>query len=294
LKEALAHYRALANEQGAMRSPVLDEQIQKIELTLERVRWLPAKLSSPPIFVNIPQFKLFAFRTTDDFAQDILQMDVIVGAAFDQRQTPVFAADLRYVVIRPYWDVPMSIMRKEYLKLMRANPRWVDVNGYEIVQGQTDNAIIQPATPENIELLAKGVFRLRQKPGPNNALGIVKFMLPNPHNVYLHDTPAQSLFKKSRRAFSHGCIRVANPVGLLAHVLRNDPAWPSERIEAALHSEQTQRIPLKQPIPVFIIYGTAMATEAGPTLFFEDIYHHDARLQAALSARTLQLASLRP
>ena len=294
LKETLAQYREVATAQGSARSAILDQQIQKIMLTLERVRWLPAKLDAPPIIVNIPQFKLFAFRTTDDFAQEILQMDVIVGAAFQERETPVFAADMRYVVLRPYWDVPVSIMRREYLKPMRANPRWVDDHGYEIVKGQTDAAAVMPATAENIELLAQGALRLRQKPGPHNALGLVKFIFPNRHNVYLHDTPAQSLFKLSRRAFSHGCIRVSEPLDLLAHVMRDDPDWTPERIEAALKTGKTMRIPLKKTIRVYIIYGTAMTTEAGPTLFFDDIYHHDARLQAALGKRSARLASLRP
>jgi murein L,D-transpeptidase YcbB/YkuD len=292
LEPPFRHYRLL--KEALSHTPRTADEIRKIELTLERVRWLPAKLESPPIFVNIPQFKLFAFRTTDDFAQDILQMDVIVGAAFKERETPVFAADMRYIVLRPYWDVPMSIMRKEYLPLMRANPHWVETNGYEIVRGQTDAAAVMPVTPENIELLSQGKLRLRQKPGPNNALGIVKFMLPNRHNVYLHDTPTQALFKKSKRAFSHGCIRVSNPMSLLAHVLRDDSEWTQDRIDAAFESGQTLRILLKKPLRVFIIYGTALATEAGETLFFEDIYKHDTRLEAALDARSLRLAQDRP
>ena len=292
LEPPFRHYRLLKEALADTRRS--DSEIRKIELTLERVRWLPAKLDSPPIFVNIPQFKLFAFRTTDDFAQDILQMNVIVGAAFKERETPVFAADMRYIVLRPYWDVPMSIMRKEYLPLMRASASWAERNGFEIVRGQTDAAVVMPPTPENIELLAQGKLRLRQKPGPNNALGLVKFMLPNRHNVYLHDTPVQSLFKKSKRAFSHGCIRVSNPMSLLAHVLRDDSEWTQDRIDAAFDSGETMRIPLKKPVRVFIIYGTALATEAGETLFFDDLYQHDSRLETALDARSLRLAQDRP
>jgi len=272
-----ATFRALTTPLGA--------RVRQIVLTLERARWLPTRLESPPIFVNIPQFRLFAFRTTNDFVQDILQMDVIVGSAFKARQTPVFAADMRYVVLQPYWDVPQSILLNEQLPEIQANPGWVEENGFEIVLGQSDDAVVQPVTDRNIQLLAQGKLRLRQKPGPANALGRVKFMFPNRHNVYLHDTPARSLFRHARRAFSHGCIRVSDPMALLAHVMRDDPTWNAERLAAALQSETPVRVPLPRPIRVFIIYGTALATEAGDTLFFEDIYNQDPRLAALLASR---------
>jgi L,D-transpeptidase YcbB len=263
----------------------LSVRVQQIVLSLERARWLPAELGSPPIIVNVPQFRLFAFRTTQDFAQDILQMDVIVGAEFAGRRTPVFAADMTYVVLKPYWDVPRSILVKELLPGIEVNPGWVAANGFEIVRGASDEAKPLPASERNVELLAQGKLRLRQKPGPENALGRVKFMLPNRHAVYLHDTPARDLFKQSRRAFSHGCIRVADPVALLAHVLREDSSWSPERIEQAFNGPAATRIPLPRKIPVFIIYGTALATEAGETLFFDDIYAQDAKLTRLLAGR---------
>ncbi len=262
----------------------LELRARQIVLSLERARWLPS-LDSPPIMVNIPQFRLFAFRTTQDIAQEILQMDVIVGEAFPGRETPVFAADMRYIVLRPYWDVPFSIMAREMLPLIWADPDWVTRNGYELVLGQRDDALPQPVTAANIDLLARGELRLRQKPGPGNALGLAKFMFPNRHNVYMHDTPAQELFGQARRAFSHGCIRVADPIALIRHVLRDDPRWTTERITAAMRVDGPVRIALPRSIRVFIIYGTALATEAGETLFFEDIYQHDARLDALLTAR---------
>ena len=181
--------------------------------------------------MNIPQFRLFAFRTTRDDAKDILQMNVIVGSAFKGRQTPVFAADMRYVVLHPYWDVPRSILVKELLPAIQANPAWLADNGYEMVLGQSDDGIPQPADANHVRLLAEGKLRLRQKPGPKNALGEVKFIFPNQYNVYLHDTPARNLFTKSRRAFSHGCIRVSDPMALLAHVLRDDPEWSGQASE---------------------------------------------------------------
>jgi murein L,D-transpeptidase YcbB/YkuD len=261
-----------------------EARVRQIELSLERLRWLPPKLESPPIIVNIPQFRLFAFRTTRDDAKDILQMDVIVGSAFKGRQTPVFAADLRYVVLHPYWDVPRSILERELLPSIKANPAWLTDNGYEMVLGQSDEAIPQPADASHVRMLAEGKLRLRQKPGPMNALGQVKFILPNRHNVYLHDTPARNLFAKSRRAFSHGCIRVSDPVALLEHVLRDDPEWTSDRLAESLRGRTTLRVPLSRPIRVFIVYGTALATEAGETLFFDDIYGFDARLTALLAS----------
>jgi len=272
-----ATYRALTTP--------LSLRVQQIELSLERMRWLPSRLDSPPIIVNIPQFRLFAFRTTQDHADQILQMDVIVGETFEARRTPVFAADMQYVVLNPYWDVPRSILLKELLPQIQRNPGWIEKHGYEIVRGPGDDARAVPPTPENIQLLAAGSLRLRQKPGPENALGRVKFMFPNRHNVYLHDTPGRTLFLRTRRAFSHGCIRVSDPGALLAHVLRNDLSWTGEKIEAAMAKGTPVRIPLRQPIRVFILYGTALATEAGSVHFFPDIYGHDAPLIARLNAR---------
>jgi murein L,D-transpeptidase YcbB/YkuD len=216
-------------------------------------------------------------------------MNVIVGEACPARRTPVFGAEMRYVVLQPYWDVPRSILLKELLPDIRKKPGWLEAHDYEIVRGQGDDARPLAATPENIDLLARGTLRLRQKPGASNALGHVKFMLPNDHNVYLHDTPARDLFSRSRRAFSHGCIRVSDPMGLLAHVMRNDPTWTNERRDQALAVDTPTRVPLSRTIPVFILYGTALATEAGAVLFFDDLYRQDAPLRAKIAARSAAL-----
>jgi len=267
-------------------STPLAARVTQIELSLERIRWLPRQLDSAPIVVNIPQFRMFAFRTTHDYASEILQMDVIVGSTFEGSQTPVFAADMRYVVLNPYWDVPAGIAVREFLPQIMAGPDWLERNHYEIVTGQGDEAQPMQVPAHGLgPLLERGTARLRQAPGPWNALGRVKFIFPNRHDVYFHDTPARSLFTRSRRAFSHGCIRVSDPAALLAHVLRDDPSWTQERLEAALSSQKSVRIALKAPLRVFIVYATALATEAGDMLFFEDIYGHDARLEAALGER---------
>ncbi len=265
----------------ALQTP-LAQRIRQISLTLERWRWL-TPFKTPPIIVNIPQFQLFAFRTTEDRVADILQMNVIVGRTFAHTQTPVFEKDMRYVVLRPYWDVPFSITRNEMLPKIRANPRYLAAQRLEIVNGQNDSSPVVPPTPENIEALAAGKLRLRQQPGEDNALGLAKFMFPNSYNVYLHSTPAHRLFQESVRTFSHGCIRVADPLALATLVLKDAPGdWTREKIQAAMNGTSTIRVNLTRPINVLILYATALATEAGPVLFFEDIYGYDKKLEGQL------------
>jgi len=263
----------------------LGGRVRQIELTMERWRWMPSELVSAPIIVNIPQFRLFAFESTTDSEARIRQMDVIVGKAFEPTQTPVFTADMTYLIFRPYWEVPYSITLKEIVPAARANPASIDKRQMEIVRGSGDGATVMPNTAENVELLAKGILRVRQKPGPNNSLGLVKFMLPNPYNVYLHSTPAQALFGESRRDFSHGCVRVSDPVGLAQYVLRASPEWTREKIQAAMNGTSPVTVTLKDHIRVFFVYGTALANEQGSVLFFDDIYGHDQRLVEALNSR---------
>lgn len=261
----------------------LAARVRQIELTLERWRWLP-HFDAPPIVVNIPQFRLFAFHTRVDREAEIAGMDVIVGQSFPRSRTPVFTEEIRQVVFRPYWDVPHSITVREMLPAIRRNPGYFARNHLEIVRGAGDDAVPVPTTPENIVALAAGSLRLRQRPGPDNSLGLVKFVLPNAFNVYLHATPARELFGESRRAFSHGCIRVRDPVGLAEHVFHDQPEpWSRERIEQAMQEgPDSQRVTLARPVRVFVVYGTAVATEAGRVLFFDDIYGHDRRLEALL------------
>jgi L,D-transpeptidase YcbB len=270
----------------ALKTP-LARRIRQITLTLERWRWL-APFKTPPIIVNIPQFQLFAFRTTEDRVADILQMRVIVGRTFASAQTPVFEGDMRYVVLRPYWDVPYSITKREMLPKILANPAYLSRQRLELVNGQGDSSPVVAPTPENIELLASGKLRLRQQPGEDNALGLVKFMFPNSYNVYLHSTPAHQLFQQSVRAFSHGCIRVADPLALATLVLKNaNGEWTPEKIQAAMNGTGPngagmQRVNLERPINVLILYATALAVEDGSMLFFEDIYGYDRRLEQQL------------
>ena len=287
LKQALTRFRLLALGAAApsaeeARSAPYARRVRQIELTLERWRWLP-EFDSPPIIVNIPQFRLFAFRSTQDLKSQILQMDVIVGRTFPRTQTPVFVADMRYLIFRPYWDVPYSITQREMLPAIRANPGYLAHEHLELVNGSGDNAPVVLPSPEAIAALASGKLRLRQRPGDDNALGLIKFVLPNPYNVYLHSTPARQLFLRSRRAFSHGCIRVSDPVSLATLVLGSRSGqWTPEAIQSAMHGPDDVRVSLDRPIKVLILYGTALATEDGPVLFFDDLYGHDRKLEKLL------------
>jgi L,D-transpeptidase YcbB len=303
LVDAIKHFQYRHGEKpdGVLGAATLAEltkplslRARQIELTMERWRWLPSELVSAPIIVNIPQFRLFAFESTADSEAHIRQMDVIVGKAFEATQTPVFTADMTYLVLRPYWEVPYSIALKEIVPAARRDPSYIDKHQMEIVRGAGDSASILPNTAENVELVAKGALRVRQKPGPNNSLGLVKFMFPNPYNVYLHSTPAQALFAESRRDFSHGCVRVSDPVGLAQYVLRDSPEWTHEKILAAMNGTSTVTVNLKNRIRIFIVYGTALVTENGDALFFDDIYGHDQRLEAALNSRRPRTAAAKP
>jgi len=294
LVEGLQHFQArhgiepngsLGPSTYAALTVPLAQRVRQIELTLERWRWLPS-FDTPPIVVNIPQYRLFAFRSTQDRKADILQLDVIVGQRFPSKRTPVFAADMSYVIFRPYWDIPTSILEQEMLPKIRANPSYLTDEHLQIVAASSndDDAQPLPATPENIDALAAGKLRLRQEPGPDNALGLIKLMFPNSYDVYLHGTPAQELFKRSRRDFSHGCIRVSDPIALAVHVLRDTAGeWTQEKVEAAMQSgPANQRVNLARPIRVLIVYGTAMALEDGSVLFLDDIYGHDGVLESLL------------
>jgi murein L,D-transpeptidase YcbB/YkuD len=212
-------------------------------------------------------------------------MNVIVGKAYPQLHTPIFTAEMKAVLLRPYWEVPASIARREIVPILRKNPRYLDKENLELVSN-TARAVPLAVTPENLQALAAGKLRLRQRPGPDNALGLIKFVLPNPYSVYLHSTPAQRLFDEPRRAFSHGCIRVSDPVALAVEVLRGTPGnWTAEKVRAAMNGNSTFQVNLRQPVHVLILYGTAVATEDGAVHFFDDIYENDRMLETLLGLK---------
>jgi L,D-transpeptidase YcbB len=261
----------------------LSVRIQQIELTLERWRWIP-EFPRPPIIVNIPQFRLFAFDSLEDRKADILQMDVIVGRTFPSALTPVFMANMTSVIFRPYWQVPLGIVRKEIVPHTKRDLNYLASEQLEIVPANDEVSEALPVNSENLALLASGRLKLRQRPGPENALGLVKFSLPNSHDIYLHSTPSPALFQQPVRAFSHGCIRVSDPIALAVHVLRNTSTeWTAAAVSTAMRGDQTRHVNLTQPVPVLILYGTALATEDGKILFFNDLYGHDARLAIELT-----------
>jgi len=210
-------------------------------------------------------------------------MKVVVGKAYGH-QTPAFAAEMTYLIFHPYWDVPSSIARRELIPKFARDPEFLRENHYEIVGLDGEVVTRNNASASILDAVRAGRYRVRQMPGPDNALGGVKFMFPNEHNVYLHGTPAMELFSKTRRDFSHGCIRVEKPAELAQWVLRNRPDWPPERIRAAINGKGPLKVVLDQPIPVLIVYGTAVVEETGDVRFFHDIYGKDAALERALAA----------
>ena len=258
----------------------LRDRVQQIQLTLERWRWLPVEFSAPPIIVNIPDFRLRALTENNTVAMD---MRVVVGKAL-RTQTPVFSRDMTYVVLRPYWNVPPSILRSEIVPAIKRDPSYIARKNYEVTTQDGRVVTSGEISDEVLAQLRAGKLAVRQKPGPSNALGLIKLIFPNEHNVYLHSTPSQSLFSRSRRDFSHGCIRVEKPAELAAWALRNNPNWTLERVQQGMKSgKDDQTVSLEKRVPVFIVYGTALAYDNGEVHFSDDIYGHDAKLAAALA-----------
>lgn len=257
----------------------LSHRIEQLQLTLERWRWLPPDLPERFIVVNVPEFALRAHENH----HSSLSMRVVVGKAFHGHQTPVFQEQMEYLIFRPYWNVPPSITRRELIPEMKKHPDYLEKHDFQVVNHRGE---VVTADLESAELLAQlrsGVLEIRQKPGPGNSLGLIKFIFPNNYNVYLHGTPEQALFSRSRRAFSHGCIRVEDPAMLAAWILHDDPSWTSDRIQQAMNAADSVRVNLPRPIPVLVLYATARVEENGEVHFFEDIYGQDSRLERALA-----------
>jgi murein L,D-transpeptidase YcbB/YkuD len=258
----------------------LSFRVQQLQLTLERYRWLPPGFPQPPIVVNIPEFRLRTLRRQPAW---FLSMKVVVGKAY-RHHTPVFANYMRYLIFRPYWEVPLSIQRAEMIPKILHDRNYLASNDFEVVNHDRDVVTDGTVSDHVLSGLRSGAFNIRQKPGHKNALGLVKFIFPNSYNVYLHGTPAVELFARARRDFSHGCIRVENPVALAAWVLRDRPEWNVDRILAAMNGDQTMQVDLTHPIPVLIIYTTGVVEPDGEVRFFPDIYGDDASLKRVLAA----------
>lgn len=257
----------------------LSSRVEQLRLTLERFRWLPHNFDQPPILVNIPEFLLRGYNEQGKVA---VSMPVVVGRAM-RTETPVMEEDMKYLIFWPYWNVPPSILRGEIVPKITKDRGYIQKNNFEVTtyagQVVTDGII----SDDVLAQLRAGKLMVRQKPGPKNALGLIKFIFPNDNNVYLHSTPSQAAFGETRRDFSHGCVRVEDPAKLAEWVLRNNPGWTRERVDAAFKAEKAQQVNLTKVIPVLIVYGTAVAPEDGKVHFFEDIYGHDKSLTTLFS-----------
>lgn len=254
-------------------------RVEQLRLTLERWRWIPYPFPEPPIVVNIPEFRLRAFGAENKIG---LASRVIVGKSY-RHQTPVFVGNMLYVVFRPYWNVTPSIQRSEIVPAIRKNRNYIADKNYEVTTAQGAVVTSGVITDDVLQQLSAGKLLVRQRPGPANALGLVKLMFPNEYHVYLHSTPSATLFSQSRRDFSHGCIRVEKAAELAAWVLRDKSEWTLEKVRAAMENgPDNAQVNLSTPIPVLILYGTAVVDEENQVHFFDDIYGHDAALAAAL------------
>jgi murein L,D-transpeptidase YcbB/YkuD len=258
---------------------------RQLELALERIRWVPLIGADRKVLVvNIPAFWLWAFGTENPDGRPMLAMNVVVGKALNSHQTPVFIEEMRYLEFTPYWNVPRSITVNELLPKIARDPNYISANHYEIVPNFGNDVGALPVSSANIAKVKAGGLQLRQRPGPKNALGAVKFIFPNNNNIYLHSTPAQSLFSRTRRDFSHGCIRVEYPEALAEFVLSSVPGWDRNQIADAMVGSRPTRVDLTNRIPVLIYYTTAVVDADGDVHFYGDIYGHDAVLDEALRA----------
>jgi murein L,D-transpeptidase YcbB/YkuD len=234
----------------------LSKRIRQIVVNMERARWIGPDAPGDHLVVNIPQYELMVYRN------DSLMWTCRVVVGKEANKTAIFQGELKNVVFSPYWNVPSSILNKEILPKIRRNPGYL--------------------ASQHMEWNGNGV---RQKPGPWNALGKVKFLFPNSFSMYLHDTPSKSLFEQDKRAFSHGCIRVSEPRKLALHLLQDDPQWPPSRIDEAMDSGREQYVTLKKGLPVSILYFTAWVDGKGRINFRDDVYKRDERVMEMIFSK---------
>jgi len=230
------------------------QRITQLIVNMERSRWVPVSLKTDYLVVNIPEFKLHV-NSGDKL---LWSCNIVVGKPI--HKTAIFSGELKYVVFSPNWNVPKSIVINEVLKDMRRDRNYLEKHNMEIT-GYRD-----------------GIPEIVQKPGPSNSLGLVKFLFPNNYNMYLHDTPVKSLFNETDRAFSHGCMRIQEPFKLAQFLLKNDPNWDDEKINAAMNAGTERTVTLKERVPVFIVYFTAFVDRDGKVNFRKDVYERDKRL----------------
>jgi len=280
-RHGLASDGRLGPETLKLLNTPLSDRVEQLRLTLERWRWVPSEFPRPPVVVNIPEFRLRAYDSDGRIA---LSTNVIVGKAY-RHETPVFEEEMEYVVFRPYWNVPPGIQRSEIVPAIQRDRDYLSKNNYEIITASGDAVASETISDETLQRLRAGKLMLRQKPGPSNALGLVKLIFPNAQNVYLHSTPSQQLFSQSRRDFSHGCIRVEKAAELAAWALAADGQdWAPGKVLATMQGQADNvQVNLRRSIPVLILYATAVVEENGVTHFFNDLYGYDAELEKVLA-----------
>lgn len=230
------------------------KRIEQMLINLERMRWLPREQTGNHILANIPEFKLHVFEN----GKQVFDMKIIVGQA--ARRTVVFTGKLQYIVFSPYWNIPRSIVRNEILPAIDRDPDYLKKHNMEQIG------------------FGNGLPVIRQKPGAGNALGRVKFLFPNRYSIYFHDTPAKTLFKRQKRAFSHGCVRLAAPQKLAEYLLRKNREWTPEKIQKAMYAGRETWVTLANPVSVALLYFTAWVDNEGLLNFRKDVYGHDKKM----------------
>ena len=258
----------------------MSARVLQLNYSLERWRWLPDPYLNARLIVNLPEFVLRGF---DEAHKEQFKMKVVVGKVMGEHQTPVFTHMMKYLIFRPYWNVPVDIAKKELVPHMKGNAGYLETRNYEVVNSKGE--VQKGDLAQRVE---HGGLMVRERPGPKNSLGLVKFMFPNQYDIYLHSTPSPGLFARSRRDFSHGCVRVQKPDDLAAWVLdgqkdKDGSDWDLEKVQAAMNSgEDNHQVNLQKPLPIVIFYLTALVDEEGAVEFFNDIYGYDADMQKVL------------
>lgn len=251
----------------------IDFRIKQIMINMERLRWFPDEIENNFLIVNIPEFKLHVFEN----GKKVWDAKVVVGK--EANRTSIFKGNISQIILNPYWNVPNSIINKEMLPILKRNRSYLSKNNFEVLSG---NKIVNSYSINWRKYTKNIPFTIRQKPGPTNSLGKIKFLFPNDYSIYLHDTPSKNLFNETNRAFSHGCIRVENPKKLAVYLLRNDSRWNEERIDTILNNKKTFDINLKSKIEVYIVYFTAWVDGSGQINFRNDLYNLDNQLESEI------------
>ncbi|WP_158942588.1 murein L,D-transpeptidase [Granulicella sp. S190] len=285
LSDAVKHYqhRHGFTEDGKLGAQTIkslnvpmDLRVAQLQDSLERWRWLPEPYLHARLMVNLPEFVLRGYDPDHklDFA-----MRVVVGQAKGGHDTPVFTHMMKYLVFRPYWSVPVDIARKELVPHIQSNRGYLASKNFEVTNNK---GVVQ--TDYTAHQVAQGAVMVREKPGPKNSLGLVKFIFPNQYDIYLHSTPAVALFDQTRRDFSHGCIRVQKPADLAAWVLQGQGDWDLDKVQEAMNTgADNKTVSLKTPLPIAIFYLTAIVEDGDEVHFFDDIYGYDSEMQEVFS-----------